>query len=100
MSGPDDPFDTPDWHAYAQHASDELVPKIRDCAVTVSLCPTGETDVKFALELGLSIMMDKPIIIVVLPGVKVPAKLLQIADWPVTADRMNEAVRSLLGGPP
>jgi hypothetical protein len=42
--------------------------------------PKGQTDVKFAVELGFSIMLDKPIIAVVMAGTQVPAKLLKIAD--------------------
>jgi hypothetical protein len=76
----DDPFDTPEWHGYAKDAMERLVPMMADSTVTVSLVPDGSTDIKFALELGMSIMMDKPIIAVVEPGTKVPAKLAKVAD--------------------
>jgi hypothetical protein len=76
----DDPFDSPEWRRYSQRAMHELVPMIADSTVTISLTPQGETDIKFALELGLSIMMDKPIIAVVEPGTKVPGKLAKVAD--------------------
>jgi hypothetical protein len=36
--------------------------------------------VKFAVELGFSIMLDKPIIAVVAPGTQVPGKLVAVAD--------------------
>ncbi len=75
-----DPFESPEWRVYAADALENLVPKLRESFATVSLVPTGETDIKFAVELGLSIMMDKPIVAVVWPGVKVPAKLLLVAD--------------------
>jgi len=65
---------------------DNLVPLLKDASVTVSLVPTGETDLKYALELGLSIMMDKPIIAVVTPGAKVPSRLLRVADAIVEGD--------------
>ena len=76
----DDPFEDPGWLDYADRVMKELVPMIKDSAVTVSLVPKGKTDVKFAVELGFSIMMDKPIIAVVFPGTKVPAKLIAVAD--------------------
>jgi hypothetical protein len=76
----DDPFDSPEWRRYSQRAMRELVPMIADSTVTISLTPQGETDIKFALELGLSIMMDKPIIAVVEPGTQVPARLAKVAD--------------------
>jgi hypothetical protein len=61
--------------------------------------------VKFALELGFSIMLDKPIIAVVGHGAKVPAKLVQVADSIIEMDpdegltqdtyqRISEAVKT------
>lgn len=76
----EDPFQSEDWRTYAAHVIDELVPMIRDSAVTVSLTPDGPSDVKFAVELGLSIMLDKPIIVVLMPGRKIPGKLVAMAD--------------------
>jgi hypothetical protein len=75
-----DPFADPQWKAYAAHAAEYLVPMIADSAVTISMAPTGESDIKFALELGLSIMMDKPIITVIEPGTAVPARLVRVSD--------------------
>lgn len=76
----DDPFDTPEWESYAQRVRDELVPMIEGSAVTLTLVPDGPPDVKLAVELGFCLLMDKPIISVVKPGVKVPKKLRAIAD--------------------
>jgi hypothetical protein len=75
-----DPFAGEEWEAFADRALGELVPKLRDSSCTVSLVPTGSTDVKFAVELGFSIMLDKPIIAVVAPGTQVPGKLVAVAD--------------------
>ena len=80
----DNPWEDPGWLEYAEHAINELVPKMRDSAIVMSLLPdareTRKTDVKFAVELGFSIMMDKPIIAVVTPGTPIPAKMVAIAD--------------------
>jgi hypothetical protein len=76
----EDPYDSPEWRRYSKRAIRELLPMIADSAVTISLAPKGETDIQFALELGLSIMLDKPIIAVIEPGTQVPAKLAKIAD--------------------
>jgi hypothetical protein len=43
-------------------------------------------DVKFAVELGFMVMLDKPIIAVVSPGSKVPLKLAKVADEIVEGD--------------
>lgn len=81
-----DPFESDWWHAYAEHALTDLVPKLQDSSVTVSLVPRSETDIKFALETGMSIMLDKPIILVISPGTKVPDKLRKVADAIIETD--------------
>lgn len=80
MKDPNDWWDDPQVKTWAAHVRGELIPKLRESALTVSLVPSGQTDVKFAVELGLTIMLDKPIILAVAPGVTVPPKLAQIAD--------------------
>ena len=81
-----------DW---AEHVRTSLVPMITESAVTISLVPetTRKVDVKFAVELGLSIMLDKPIIAVVRPGTLVPAKLVMVADEIIEADMDKDAER-------
>lgn len=85
----DDPFDSDEWRQFAERCITELVPKIDGSSVTISLVPNGPSDVKFAVELGFSIMMDKPIIAVIQPGMKVPGKLLAVADSIVEFDPNN-----------
>jgi hypothetical protein len=72
--------DDPEFQDWEAHVRNDVVPKIARSAMTVSLAPSGEADIKFAVELGLSIMLDKPIILVREPGQVLPAKLLQVAD--------------------
>lgn len=59
---------------------------LEETAVTISLIPRGETDIKFAVELGLSIMMDKPIIALVQPGMSIPSGLAAVAAEIVEVD--------------
>lgn len=76
-----DPYEDPQFRRWARRVSDELEPMINSSSFVMSLVPdVGKVDVKFAVELGLSIMLDKPIVVVVTPGVRVPDKLVQIAD--------------------
>lgn len=74
----------------------ELVPKLEQTACVVSLVPGGEPDVKYAVELGLSIMLDKPILLVVQPGLRVPPKLALIADGIIEGDMRTDAGRTQL----
>lgn len=81
MSVPDHPAAAHEsFDRWAERVVNELVPMIDGSAATIGLVPRGPSDVKFALELGLSIMLDKPIIAVVTPGVKVPERLVRVAD--------------------
>jgi hypothetical protein len=93
---PYDPYEDPTFLAYAKRVRRELIPKLEASSITVSLIPEGETDVKFAVELGLSIMMDKPIIAVVKPGVKMPNKLALVADRIVEGDITTDDGRKRL----
>lgn len=72
--------------AYADQVMRDLVPKIESSNAVVSLAPDGPGDVKFAIELGLSIMLGKPIIVVVTPGRQLPEKLVLVADAIVEGD--------------
>jgi len=100
-----DPWNDPQAKAWAARVDRELIPKIESSAATISIVPKGETDIKFAVELGLSIMLGKPIILLVVPGAKVPAKLARVADAiiegtpddPEIGRRIREALDELLG---
>ena len=77
----------PGFQEYAQHVRDELIPMIQDSAVAMSLVPPDNIpDVKFAVELGYMIMLDKPIIAVLRAGATPPDKLVQVADELVEGD--------------
>ena len=76
----------PEFIAWAGRVQREVVPKIAASAFTISLMPAGKPDIKFAVELGLSVMMDKPIILAVPTGSVVPEKLRALADDIVEVD--------------
>jgi hypothetical protein len=76
----DDLWNDPDVQSWVADAREHLIPKIEGSDATISLVPDGEGDIKFAVELGLSIMMNKPIIAVVIDNRNLPDKLVQVAD--------------------
>lgn len=83
----DDLFKEPDWLSYRDRVRNELVPMIEASALVTSIIPEdGKADVKFAVELGFSIMMDKPIIAMVQAGTKIPEKLARVVDKFVEID--------------
>jgi hypothetical protein len=77
-----DPWLDPEWRAYETRVRTEVLPKVEGSAMGVSIVPTSpdKVDVKFAVELGMMIMLDKPIILCVHPTTLLPEKLRRIAD--------------------
>lgn len=79
----------PEFGAFLARVDAELIPKIRATEAVISFVPDSETDSKYAVELGLAVALDKPIILLVRPGVKVSAKTARIADEIVEIDFMK-----------
>lgn len=82
----DDIWDDASCREWEVHVREKVIPMLRDTAATVSLVPRGEPDVKFAVELGLSILMNKPIIALVRPGDIIPDGLARAAAEIVEVD--------------
>lgn len=77
----------------------ETLPKMKKSSYVMSLLPNRDgVDVKFAVELGMAIMLDKPIVAVVQPGVPVPRRLRLVVDdvLELAADLDSEAGRDEL----
>jgi len=96
----------PEFLAWADRVRAHVLPMIQESALSLSLVPAGETDIKFAVELGLSIMLDKPIVAVVVPGTKVPERLVRVADHIVEVDdltspesrqKLQRAIEAVMG---
>lgn len=85
----------PEFDDFVQRVRTELVPKIEGTSVFVSITPESpeKVDVKFAVELGLAIMYDKPICALIKPGTKIPKKLSLVVDRFVEMD-LNDATQS------
>lgn len=96
----------PEFEKFAQRVREELVPGIEGSNIFVSITPSSpdKVDVKFALELGLAIMFDKPIVACIQPGAKVPEKLARVVEKFVELDlndptqhvRLNEAIAEMM----
>ena len=64
---------------------------IKGSAITMVLDPSGEPDIKIATELGLSILLGKPIVLLITPG-QVPNRgLVRVADAMIEADPNDPA---------
>lgn len=58
----------------------ELIPMLKESAMVATIAPGEEPDIKVAIELGLTILLDKPLILVVPEGRWVPDRLRRAAD--------------------
>ena len=79
----DDPWNDPGMKAWLARASEELVPKLDASRMSVVLVKgktASEGDLQLAIELGLSVLMDKPILVIVVDGKPSPPKLVGVAD--------------------
>lgn len=84
-----------EWVQFEANVRSDLIPKITGCAYVASCVPDAEdVDVKFAVELGLAIMLSKPIIAVVIPGVTVPDGIRRIAHAIVVLDDSTDEARA------
>jgi hypothetical protein len=81
---PTDAWADPSAVAWVEHVLVDMVPKMEQSAMVINLVPPegkhSAGDVKFWVELGASIMMEKPILAVAFDGRQVPEKLRAIAD--------------------
>lgn len=104
---PGDPWDDPLAQRWARDVLDNMAPKLRESAVAISLVPEDRTgDVKFWVELGATIMMDKPVIAVMLGDAPLPPRLAKIADEivrcphgidPSASVEVAEAIKRVVG---
>jgi hypothetical protein len=78
----DDPWTDPTAEVWARGILRNMAPKMADSAVAVSLYPQDGTtgDVKYWVELGAMICMDKPILVVAMGDAVLPRKLELVAD--------------------
>lgn len=66
----------------------KVVPKIAESAIFLTMYE-GDLDLPFALQLGVAILMSKPILVLGMKGAAIPLKLLEIADKVVEIDSMQ-----------
>lgn len=78
-------FRSPEWKRYARSAREDLHPKIRDSALTVQLF-SEDPDPKIAMELGYTLLLGKPLLILKRSGQNVPKHLARIANGIVEYD--------------
>lgn len=81
-----DPVDRVVWEQFVKQTREDAMQKIDASAFVMSLVPKEEPDIKFCVELGLSVMYDKPLVIVVAPETRIPERLQRLADEVIVCD--------------
>jgi hypothetical protein len=79
---------------FIKAATEDALPKIKASGLTIQIAPGDDPDAKIAVELGFTVLLGKPIILVVPPGRDVPAGLLRLADRVVFDWDDSEAARA------
>jgi nucleoside 2-deoxyribosyltransferase len=84
------PAERRDWDQWVASVRAGAVQQMASSAFVASLVPDdGEVDIKFAVELGLAIMMGKPIVAIAVAGRPVPGKLREVADAVIEVSDMD-----------
>ena len=85
-----DPYDDPGWKAFAADAKAHLLPALRETAVTaMAWGGEGEISIQGALELGMSLLMGKPLVVVATSNDEIPKGLRAAADLIIIGDADN-----------
>lgn len=91
------PEERSSWDDFVDAFRKDALEKIVDSGAFLSLVPTAEHfDAKFAIELGTAIMLDKPLIVVAMPGAEIPTRLRAIADYVIEEDVDTEEGRQAI----
>lgn len=70
-------------------AEREMFPKMRDSAMSL-IIGTSECDAKLALEVGAAVLLDKPLLVVIIPGRTISATLRRVATHVVEIDMFGD----------
>ena len=93
-----DPWADPAMRAWARDVEARVVQAMRDSACVAPIW-SGDVDANLAGEIGAAVLLDKPVVLVVMAGVRIPEKLVQVADRIVESSGLttDEARRELSG---
>jgi hypothetical protein len=93
------------WKDYGQRFRREVLPKIMDSAVFLSIgTEVGDFDVRQATELGAALLMGKPVLLVLPKGRRLGAGMRRAADVivdnfdprdPASQERIAEALEQI-----
>jgi hypothetical protein len=89
----------------ADHARKDMIPKMRSSVFCLTVLDGDEPDPYLCLQLGMALLLEKPLIIFAMGNAWVSARVRQLADVvvegpsltdPETKERMRAAIREVL----
>ena len=94
----DDPYDDPGWKAFAADAQAHLLPMLKDSVVTAMNYDghAGDPSIQGALELGLTLLLGKPLIVVAPTNDEIPDGLRRAAALIVIGDASDPAHKVIM----
>lgn len=78
-----------EFRKWADHQESVVRPAMEGSAYVMSIAPR-KPDAKFCVELGMALMLGKPLILIVTPGAVVPDRLRAVADAVIETDMADE----------
>ena len=85
----------PEWDRFESDMRRDLIPKMRDSAAVLVLSPdiSHKFDIGLALQIGASVLLEKPLVVVINQDWVIPPKLERMADRIIRADMSTEQGR-------
>lgn len=83
-----------DEDEFFEHARRDMFPKMKESIISIVIA--AEPDPKLCLELGAAILFDKPIVVLVPVGEKLPSNLARLASAVVQGDVKNDVTKQRL----
>lgn len=80
------PQERAEWEAIVSHVQVKTLPAMTTSRYVVLMVPETTPDVRFCVELGLAIMLEKPVVTVLRPGQELPRGLGKVTWRTVRAD--------------
>lgn len=85
------------WRQFVQHTREDTVKKMDDSAFVMTLIAGEQSvDIKLAVEIGLAVLMDKPLMVVIHPDAPMNEHLRRVADRIVVCDIDTEEGQEVL----
>lgn len=79
-----------EWRKFIAEVTGGLFPKVASSGFGVTFIEPTEVNAMFAVQLGVLIMHDKPILALVAPGVKIPEKVARVVDEFVEMESLDD----------